>query len=408
MPNSSLAALAILTLLSVEPCQAQAYQTQDSSGVAVVMTGPAPGAPLWSIGDEPLVTIGKLDGEDPYLFTQIWDALRTPDGRIVVVEGSTYEIRVFGPQGQHQATFGGRGDGPKEFGGPPWIALAGPDTLLVWDPGHYRLSRYDLAGGLLAQNTIRSTVDSLGIGQFPNGLVWQIVGDGTLLWTGPSRSWRMGEGATNSMRRFILLPSDQEGVHDFGPYVNGRVHYVERTGGGFSGMYDPFAPSHTVALGPAPDRVAISNAERWEIQVFDGAGKLRQVWRGRFRRTPVTPTMRATARRAYTGMASRLGLTLRQAEKAFDAMPTRDSVPAIGVMMWDAPGNVWIGEREGEPRDIGDYQVLNKHGRWLSTVTVPEGLGQIFEIGEDYLLVEARDTYGVQYLREYRIHKPAR
>jgi len=391
-----------------EPCNAQVYEVQDSAGIAVVTTAPNPGAAPWLISKEPVITIGKVEGEQPYLFTQIWDALRTPDGRIVVVEGSAYEIRVFGREGRHLATFGGRGGGPNEFGGPPWIALAGSDTVVVWDPGHLRISHYSLDGELLSQHIIRSLLDSLAIRPFPNGLVWRIARDGSLLWTGQGRARREPQRVTASTSRFVLIPPDRTGIRDLGEYADGQTSYAERSGGGLAGMASPFAPSSTAALGPTPDHVAISDSQRWEIRFFDGLGRLRKIWRGRFPRAPVTPAMVAAARRENTAAASRLGLTRKQAEEVFGRIPMPDSVPAIGVMIWDAAGNFWIGTRAGKHREISEYQVLDQHGRWLSTVIMPSGLGQIFDIGADYLLAEKQDEVGVQYLQMYRIRKPAR
>jgi hypothetical protein len=99
-------------------------------------------------------------------------------------------------------------------------------------------------------------------------------------------------------------------------------------------------------------------------------------------------------------------LTLRQAEQAFDGISMPDSVPSIAVMMWDAPGNMWVGQRVGGQRDIGHYQVLDREGRWVTTVVLPEGVNQIFEIGEDYVLAQVQDRFDVQYLAVYEIHKP--
>ena len=386
--------------------ESQTTEARDSAGISVVATGPEATVSDWAIEKEPSLRIGQIEGGKPYLFTLIWDALRAPDGSIVVVEGSTYEIRVFGPEGRHLTTFGGRGDGPNEFGGPPWIAFARPDTLVVWDPGHYRLSRYDLAGHLLSQRTYLSTVDSLAIGMFPNGLVWQVASDGALLWTGPSPSLPGAIGLVHRMSRVVLIPDGHQDVHDFGLYLGGQAYYMRRkSDGGSSGMSNPFAPLNIVALGPPRDRLAVSDAALWTIRIFDGTGRLRKIWRGQFPRVPVTSSMVAAARRGQTRMAGALRLSLRQAEKAFDALPMPDSVPAIGTMMWDRTGNLWVGERRGELRDIRDYQVLDQHGRWRSTVILPRGVGRVFDIGEDYLLAEVRDKYGVQYLDEYQIYK---
>ena len=82
------------------------------------------------------------------------------------------------------------------------------------------------------------------------------------------------------------------------------------------------------------------------------------------------------------------------------------SLSAIGVMLWDASGNLWVGHREGDfVRDIREYEVLDGQGRWLSTLEMPEGVGQIFDIGDDYLLTTGLDQYGVQYLQMYGIEK---
>ena len=43
------------------------------------------------------------------------DALVLSDGRIVVANQGTYELRVFNPSGIHFDTWGGEGEGPGEF-----------------------------------------------------------------------------------------------------------------------------------------------------------------------------------------------------------------------------------------------------------------------------------------------------
>ena len=56
-----------------------------------------------------------MDGEDPYLFRYAWDATKLSDGRIVVADRSTSELRVFDAAGTYLATWGGLGEGPGEF-----------------------------------------------------------------------------------------------------------------------------------------------------------------------------------------------------------------------------------------------------------------------------------------------------
>ncbi len=161
------------------------FEVQDSSGVEIVRSGPAiheEGA-SWRIASDPILQIGQVDGDLPYLFERITSAVRVPDGRIVVSDAEALDIRIFGPDGTHEGSFGRRGEGPLEFGGLPSLALLPPDTLVVWDSGNYRLSWFDLTGSLLRQRSLAATVTGLSIDL--GARAWSIVPGPALLWTGP-------------------------------------------------------------------------------------------------------------------------------------------------------------------------------------------------------------------------------
>ena len=61
----------------------------------------------WHIGTEPTVSIGELEGSEPYLLDRVGDALVLPDGGIVVANGGSDELRVFDASGNHVVTWGG-------------------------------------------------------------------------------------------------------------------------------------------------------------------------------------------------------------------------------------------------------------------------------------------------------------
>ena len=100
-------------------------EVRDSAGILITENArPADGSRLgWRIGPEPTVTIGAVEGEDPYLFQWVRSAFRISDGRIVVANGGTEEIRVFTATGTHLLSWGGRGQGPGDFGS---LSMAGP------------------------------------------------------------------------------------------------------------------------------------------------------------------------------------------------------------------------------------------------------------------------------------------
>lgn len=91
---------------------------RDSAGVRIVESAtPAWNeASAWRLGDAPALEIGAVTTTNPaYELSRVASATRLSDGRIVVLEGQSSEIRVFGPDGTHLLTAGGQGGGPGEF-----------------------------------------------------------------------------------------------------------------------------------------------------------------------------------------------------------------------------------------------------------------------------------------------------
>jgi len=100
----------------------------------------------WDLGTVATVTIGELEGSEPYLLDRVRDALVLPDGRIVVVNGGSDELRVFDASGNHVVTWGGRG------GGIPFrhrvSAFAWGDFVAVAQNDGYEIRAFDLDGTL--------------------------------------------------------------------------------------------------------------------------------------------------------------------------------------------------------------------------------------------------------------------
>ena len=132
--SPSLLALA-LSLLPGIACQqdreppetpSRAAQLRDSAGVRITENPLPPEGtiPGWEINPEPSLSIGKAEGEAPYLLHRIRRAATLSDGRIVVANGGSNELRVFDASGTHTATWSREGEGPGEFtslvGVDPW------------------------------------------------------------------------------------------------------------------------------------------------------------------------------------------------------------------------------------------------------------------------------------------------
>lgn len=154
------------------------YQVFDSAGVEIVVSHSETGFPApWRFSETPAFRIGKGREEDPYLFTYVVGAVRLTDGSIVVREGASLELRRYDSQGNHIASFGGKGEGPGEFTS-AWGGLSSSgDTLRVLEYGG-KSAWFSPDGDLVGE----APGDGLrpGSGTEYRGDWWGVLPDGTL------------------------------------------------------------------------------------------------------------------------------------------------------------------------------------------------------------------------------------
>lgn len=144
-----LALLAALACAGDEPppaALATDVVRRDSSGIEIVEVSAAGFAalPVWRLTSEPVLTIGELDGEAPYLFGRIADAVRLSDGTIAVADGygetGSGELRFFDAQGTFIGAAGRTGRGPGEFTLPQVVERVAGDSIAVWDRVQQKVS----------------------------------------------------------------------------------------------------------------------------------------------------------------------------------------------------------------------------------------------------------------------------
>lgn len=115
----------------------------------------------WSLSEAPLLEIGVREGEEPYQLHRAQSAVRLDDGRIVVLNGGSQELRFFGPDGRFLFAVGREGEGPGELRYPTWLRKAGADSLLVWDQGMARVSFFNESGEFLGSRALLPTPEIL-------------------------------------------------------------------------------------------------------------------------------------------------------------------------------------------------------------------------------------------------------
>lgn len=120
--------------------------TLPNGALHVVNTPPSDGGtPQWTLEEE--LRIGSETADSPDLFGRLAGLEVLADGRIAVLEAQTQQVRIFGPDGTHLATFGGEGEGPGEFKHPLGMMRDAQDRLWVADVSNARMSIMDATAG---------------------------------------------------------------------------------------------------------------------------------------------------------------------------------------------------------------------------------------------------------------------
>lgn len=381
-----------------------ASQTRDSAGILITENArPADGSRLgWEVGSEPAVTIGAVEGEEPYLLQWVRSAFRLSDGRIVVANGGTHELRVFTSTAIHLRTWGGRGQGPADFGS---LSMAAPwpgDSIAAWHSGNYGVSFFDDSG---------TFGHSFGLRGGPNQR-WSrrpvaVRPDGTIVTVRDER-----ERATMAVE---ILDGDG-GLHGS---LGRQPNHEEITARGPGGHTEPVAAAYSRELVTAAwgDLVIASPNKPYEMRAFRADGTLARIVRREH--VPVAPT--EDDRQAFleqrkaqyrTGVDASTGQQVSEAFLAERIWPFLESFtlaehfPAFSTVLADEAGHLWVREydlpREEDPVPL--WTVFDPEGRVLGFVETPKGL-DVLQIGEDFILGRVRDEFEVEYVQVWPLER---
>lgn len=383
----------------------------DSAGVRVVVNH----APAWAEGEgwslaaEPALVIGAVEGAAPYLLSGVRDAIRLSDGRIVIANGGSRELRIYDAEGRYLDAYGREGSGPGEFNNLTSLHLLPGDSLAAWD-------------GILRRLTIFAPDGSVGRDQTFSALasfmppVIGVFSDGTLL----SASGKRGAtGASREQYRDTLLwvrvRSDTTWMDVIGRDLGAEQMLVSGPSGerNYQVMF-----GRTAYAAGGGDRWFAGENGSYAIAVRNPAGTLAAVIRKAIDPRAVTADQLAATREREARMRARSDSAMRRLMArmgspytpgptlAIDEVPHRATYPFFDRLLVDGEGNLWVRDYLIADEAPQRWSVFDRAGRWLGEVETPAGL-DVYRVDDGYLVGRARDEMGVESVHLYRLHQSA-
>ena len=403
---STLAGL-VLLLAAVVPliagCQEGALQNlpvsqvRDSAGIRIVENArPADDSRLpWRIGPEPSVSIGEVAGEEAYLLHQANAGLVLPDGRIVIANAGSNEIRVFDASGIDEASWGRAGEGPGEFTALSGVARWPGDSIVAWGTRARTIAVFD-SEGVLGRSFVLEADDRPAEPRMA-------LADGTVLGRSVD-SGATGPGYRREQITYELRDADGNAVVSLGVHP-GREAYLNMDGPFPLFGLLPF--SRTTWEARWGDLIILSPDDEYEIRAHDrDTGALARIVRRDYANRAPTRDEVDEAIDAALENTNLTGEQLELTRDGYKAMPLVESFPAFRTPLTDGLDHLWVREATlpGMDRPAPLWTVFDPEGRVLGFIETPDGL-TILEIGADYILGRTTDDLGVESVQLWPLER---
>ncbi len=371
---------------------------RDSAGITIVETHSAAWSPgdEWRLADGPEAVIGGSDEEPGQVLFQANSAFRLPDGRIVVGDNGTSEIRFFDETGEFLEAVGGKGEGPGEFRMLELVARYGSDSIIAWDRRGRRISVFDRDG-----NFSRTTALDR-----PRYLASSFLPDGRLLATGmrmiyPEPGMELPlDAVLRRIREYRLFGADGAELATLGAFPDRE-------------LWSSFDVDHPhlqwylfgkrTVMAATASTLWIGTGEAYELRGYNRDGS----WVRSIRHAAYEPrrTRESDMANRIAEMEAGWGEANLHMVGVYQDQDPPEFIAPYDDLVADTQDNLWVRQyqRPGEPCDT--WTVFDPDGNMLGLVEVPYGL-TVLDIGDDYVLGRALDELQIERIELYRLIKP--
>jgi hypothetical protein len=360
-------------------------------------------APEWRLAAKPKISIGVADGDERYTFTEVFGAMRTRAGGVVISDREPPLVQ-YDAKGIFVRRLGGRGSGPGELRHvvDPAFAYRG-DSIAIWDADARRLSVFDTTGRFVRGATVLIPRVYWGPGTIPSQSCCRAsraFRDGSVLLEFPAMIPNTPGPNRYASLTLVRVSADGQRSDTIGSFVD--AHY----------RYDATAPNRI-------RRIRLSQSYMYTLvgdTIIGGNGSGQWLQRIVPGAPPDTIRLAGSPVRVTDALKASYAQAWRDAQKArperfeggveslFDGEHA-EFAPAYAHVLSDASGNVWLAQWSlpfsSTPRE---YHVYSTRGRPVARIKIPPLVG-VAHIGADDITLIETDDAGVQYIRVYDIVK---
>ncbi|MFG1691431.1 6-bladed beta-propeller [Gemmatimonadota bacterium] len=388
----SLSALALVA----QGLAAQAV-VRDSAGIQIVENERYEGFqdPIWRLDETPLLDLTETGDGPEYEFHRVFSGIRVDDGRILVANSGSNELKVYSADGDFLVALGREGEGPGEFKQLDWVARYRGDSIFVYDYGLGRWSIFSPDGQFARSARVTTPGGQrVEIAQpFSNGAVMgmRLMPPSNLIGRDLVGMW---QGETSLMR----FSAEGEYLTSIASIPGPELWLPPRPPDQTYFNYLPALFGYWPYMATSGDLVFTGTDHGFEVAAFSETGNLRRLVRipGPERSLTGNDVERFLERvreEHFPGMA--VGLS---------RMDRPETHPWFSKIMVDAAGNLWISEYVQLVFDPERWTVFDSHGNLLGDVVVPRRF-MILDIGLDFMLGRRLDDLDVEHVQLYRLLK---
>jgi hypothetical protein len=365
-----------------------------SAGEVAAQEGLAAAAE-WKLEEAPFLSLGGGGGEmnEAELFLWVTRVVRLPDGRVVVADHGSSEVRIFHATGAHQITLGGRGEGPGEFPG-LWSLWVVGDTLLVEDV-FSGVHVFSAGGEFVRRHPPRIVAGETRV------QVRGFLRDLTMIGIHEDPSSERDLRAGIPLRLVRIHGSETRTLARFPgrPMVQRRADHAP----------SPIAYSPDTHVAVFPDRICAGHSSQMVIDCMGPDGEHLYRIQQEVTRRPVT----GVERDAYFRWMREINAG---AEEFLSVLPEltefASHLPAFGRLLASDSGELWVGEAAPEelfgPASSPDrpmqWSVFSPVGALLARITLPERFRPM-SAGPDWIAGVRKDPLDVEEVVMFRLRR---